>query len=1336
MKIQKLASLLIVSIIGSCINLSASPAYPGLINFVQPDGSKISIYLKGDERVKWAETEDGYSVLFNVNGAYEYAVLNSQGDMVPSGRIAKNAAQRSPDDLSFLFNVPKQLIYSSSQMGMAKQIGNMMLKDGKLLKSFPTTGDRKLLCILIGFADKPFTKTQLDFDNLFNQAVYTVNGATGSVSKFFKESSYNQLNLSVTVAGPYTALNTVAYYGGNDSSGDDLRPRELVTEAVNLADPYVNYADFDNDLDGAVDGVYVIYAGYGEESGGSPNYIWAHAWSIPTVTHDGKTISRYSCSPELAGSSGSYITNIGVICHEYGHILGASDFYDTNYATDGQYPGTGNWDLQSNGSWNNSGKTPAQPNAYTKCYVYNWATATNITTLSSPITIQNSSVQNTGSFFRMNSATNNEYFLFENRQQVGFDASLPGHGMLVYHVDGDYIASHSGSINSGSHQGMYIVSANSIKGNGVTISAQSLINTNGCTFPGTLPNYTFTDASTPHSNSWAGANTKIPITNIAENSGIITFNYNANICSPPATQASGISITDVTSTSMTVSWIRGNGNKVLVVARASENDNTNPQDGYSYKYPSTEFASVVYSKIGNNNYVVYNGIGTSVNITGLRSGIDYYYSIYEYNISDNCYKTPALTSHAVTLGGLCSSSGNTTYQTSITRVIFNTIDQASAKPSGSGYSDFTTVPTSVVKNSDYQLTVNLNTDGNYAIAAYAWIDWNHNNSFDDVGEGYDLGKVYSNLDGKTSKSPLKITIPSTAIDGISRMRISCKYYIAPSACETGFDGEVEDYTLNIITPVETTWIGTTSAWNTGTNWSSGDVPQFNYNVTIPDVPPGKFDPIINTVAASNNLTIQSGGVLNIGTAGTLTIYNNLTNNADVTGLVLQSAEGGTGSLKIMGSVSGSANVKRYMSYSHWHIISPPATESLSTFLTRNLDIPFLSTSTSKLGMTDYGTVNWNDYFTTSTIGDLAVGKGYLVRTATDASFSATILNFLGPLKSGTTTVSTTTGWNCIGNPFTTAIGVNGGVGETSNFMGLNLSKFDPNNACIYVWDETYSITQYKVINYADTKLYASVGQGFFIKAANESTVSFNPDMQVHQGSIALKAVSTDIPEIRLTVANKNHVVSTSIKFVEGTTQGLDIGYDAGLFKSNDTLSIFTKLVEDNGVQFQLQCLPTNQYNSLVIPVGIESKYGGEIVFTVQTVQLDPNCKVILEDRLTSIFTDLSKESYKAEIAANSSVSDRFFLHTADIVSGLEDQEIYSGKLTAFSVGNVEIRVIGEVGKDALATLYDTSGRIVLFKTLGGGSLNIIGLPSLKSGLYLLKIKDAGKAQTIKVMVRK
>jgi hypothetical protein len=155
---------------------------------------------------------------------------------------------------------------------------------------------------------------------------------------------------------------------------------------------------------------------------------------------------------------------------------------------------------------------------------------------------------------------------------------------------------------------------------------------------------------------------------------------------------------------------------------------------------------------------------------------------------------------------------------------------------------------------------------------------------------------------------------------------------------------------------------------------------------------------------------------------------------------------------------------------------------------------------------------------------------------------------------------------------------------------------------------------------------------------------------------------------------------------------------------------------------------------MVIPVGIDSKTAGEIVLSVNTVQLDATCKVILEDKLTNTYTDLSKGSYKTAVVANTAGTGRFFLHTGDIISGLEDQ-VLAGKVTAYARGSKEIRVLGEVGDGAVATLVNGLGQVVLTKKLESGNLNIIGLPNLTSGLYLLNINDKGTPQTIKVMVR-
>jgi hypothetical protein len=244
-------------------------------------------------------------------------------------------------------------------------------------------------------------------------------------------------------------------------------------------------------------------------------------------------------------------------------------------------------------------------------------------------------------------------------------------------------------------------------------------------------------------------------------------------------------------------------------------------------------------------------------------------------------------------------------------------------------------------------------------------------------------------------------------------------------------------------------------------------------------------------------------------------------------------------------------------------------------------------------------------------------------------------------------------------------------------------------------------------------------------------------MQFHtsEGVAPFKAAAKQAPSIKLKVTNNVASASTNILFIDDATKGLDKGYDAGILKADPSFALYTKLVEPFDAEFQLQCLPPTGYDKVVIPVGIDSKAGGEIVFSVETVQLEAGCKAILEDKLTNTFTDLSIGNYKAVVAANTGGTGRFYLHTGDIVSGLEDQ-VLEGKLTVYAKGNKEIRVVGEVGDGAVATLFNGLGKVVLTKKLGAGSLNIIGLPNLSSGVYMLNINDKGTAQTIKVMVRK
>ncbi len=180
----------------------------------------------------------------------------------------------------------------------------------------------------------------------------------------------------------------------------------------------------------------------------------------------------------------------------------------------------------------------------------------------------------------------------------------------------------------------------------------------------------------------------------------------------------------------------------------------------------------------------------------------------------NTNSDSSITLSAVTNANYCTSNGNTAYNTGVTLVSFNTINNADQTNNDNAYEDFTAISTTVTQGSSYNLIVNVETDGNYRVDAFTWIDWNQDGDFNDPGETYDLGYAINVSDGATTASPLTITIPLTATLGTTRMRVSAKYNSNPNSCETGFDGEVEDYSLEVISSTPTPEINILGLGNT------------------------------------------------------------------------------------------------------------------------------------------------------------------------------------------------------------------------------------------------------------------------------------------------------------------------------------------------------------------------------------------------------------------------------------------------------------------------------------------------------------------------------------------
>ena len=399
----------------------AVPAYKGLVQLSQPDGTEVSAYIFGDERISWVESEDNYTLMYNKQGYLEYAIKDQVGDMIPSGIIAKSQNERSISDINFLLTIQKKLRYSQSQIDLMLQMTEMLDNRKSQGVEGLTVGIRKLLVILVGYSDFSFTYSRQDFENLFNQIGYTANQSTGSVRDYFAANSYGKLDLQCTVVGPFILPQTRAFYGAETSTQNDVNAKQMIIDGCYAADSIIDFSVFDNDANLIVDGIHVVYAGKGQHNGGGANAIWAHRSKlIPALVLDGVRIIDYSCASEK--NSSNSISGVGVHSHEFGHVLGLLDYYDTDYNVNGISKTFSSFEVMDEGAYNNDEKTPPLYNAYSKVFL-GWASPFIIdSTMLMDITSVPSS--DSGLVYRINTPKEGEYFLFENLSFLGWNGYL------------------------------------------------------------------------------------------------------------------------------------------------------------------------------------------------------------------------------------------------------------------------------------------------------------------------------------------------------------------------------------------------------------------------------------------------------------------------------------------------------------------------------------------------------------------------------------------------------------------------------------------------------------------------------------------------------------------------------------------------------------------------------------------------------------------------------------------------------------------------------------------------------------------------------------------------
>ena len=326
------------------------------------------------------------------------------------------------------------------------------------------------------------------------------------------------------------------------------------------------------------------------------------------------------------------------------------------------------------------------------------------------------------------------------------------------------------------------------------------------------------------------------------------------------------------------------------------------------------------------------------------------------------------------------------------------------------------------------------------------------------------------------------------------------------------------------------------------------------------------------------------------------------------------------------------------------------------------------------------------------------------------------------------------GWNLLGNPYTSAI-------EVAAFIDANYSatpadnNFDPNYVALYLYD---GITRsyYYVSNStgwpggADLdEDYIQAGQGFFVLAMNDtSTFTFSRSMQGHDRSVPmLKSTKTSgrWPGLHLNAKSGSEVKGVTIVYNEEMSTGLDPGYDIGLMGSGSGIEIYASLPLDNGVNYTRQALPVTGADTVIIPLGVDFKKGGEVTFSAVIEPLN-NYRFWLEDRATGKFTNLSSGTYTVNIRPETYGTGRFYLHASvsspTAVRPLPDDT--GNDLRIWRSGS-DVIIKGEISENASCIIYNLQGQKVIEARLNDGDLNIISMPLSSRGLYLVRLINKG-----------
>ena len=477
-----------------------------------------------------------------------------------------------------------------------------------------------------------------------------------------------------------------------------------------------------------------------------------------------------------------------------------------------------------------------------------------------------------------------------------------------------------------------------------------------------------------------------------------------------------------------------------------------------------------------------------------------------------------------------------------------------------------------------------------------------------------------------------------------------------------------------INPSYFIWQGIDTDWNNTLNWNKTQAPTSGSNIYIPnDV--NQYPTLNNASITLNDIYIESDA-----------------------------------SFIATGNVNGTVSFNKDILNTNWHFISSPVSgEIFSDF---NASHTLASGSGDNIGFAPYNTSSnsWN-YYTNATTANLNIGEGYSLKLT-----EAGTINFIGNINTSNISYPLSaagSGYNLLGNPFIAYF--NSGLFLTENSTNLT-------EETIWTWDGS----QYVAHPSGDAYLL-SPGEGFFVKANTNNTINFNTSYESHNTTSSKSNNESFI----INIDNGISVRSTKVSYETNKTIGFDNGYDAGMFDGTlYNLAIYTALIEDyNSKKLAIQSLPTEQKESIEIPVGIIAKANETITFSINSNTLHKNLSIYLEDKNSNQLTDLTKTDYTVTLTSDSHGIGNFYITVSN--KSLNTTDVKLNNISIYKNSNSQI-IISGIQEKTSVDIFSLSGIKVHHTTVDANISNTMVIPKLSTGIYVVRLvsENGNKSQKI------